>query len=83
MTRYPSRIEVHPDSQNQGIGTAVLRQVLHEAGQADKAVSLHVFEINPARGFYERLGFRALSAQDGRILMKATPQRGLEDSPLG
>lgn len=80
---YVTRIEVHPDAQNQGIGTAVLRQILQEAGEVGKAVSLHVFGINPARRLYERLGFRPLSGHDGRILMKAIPQRGQGESPGG
>lgn len=77
-----TRIEVHPDSQDQGIGTAVMRQVLLEAGEAGKAVSLHVITINPGRRLYRRLGFKIVNESETRILMKAT--RGLgRDRPRG
>lgn len=71
---YVTRIEVHPDWQNRGIGAAVMRDVLQQAKEEGRAVSLHVFEINPARKLYQSLGFVAFEQDEGRILMKATPK---------
>ncbi len=71
---YVTRIEVRPDRQGQGIGTAVLQRLLDQAHEAGKAVSLHVFEINPARELYRRLGFTTSSERDGRLFMRAAPQ---------
>lgn len=71
---YVTRIEVRPDWQNRGIGTAVMRNVLQQARDEDKTVSLHVFEINPARRLYRRLGFVTAEQHDDRILMKAIPK---------
>jgi GNAT superfamily N-acetyltransferase len=71
---YVTRIEVHPDRQNRGVGAAVMRVVLQQAKEEGKAVSLHVFEINPARGFYQSLGFVDFDQHEGRTLMKATPE---------
>lgn len=68
---YVTRIEVHPDWQNRGIGTAVVRQVLKQAREEAKTVSLHVREINPARRLYRRLGFITSDQFEDRILMKA------------
>lgn len=70
---YVTRIEVHPDWQNRGIGTAVLRRVLQQTREEGKTVSLHVFEINPARRLYHRLGFVTSDQHEGRILMQAGP----------
>ena len=73
---YVTRIGIRPDRQGQGIGTTVLRRLLEQAHEAGKAVSLHVFEINPAREPYRSLGFTTSSERDGRILMRATPLLG-------
>lgn len=70
---YITRIEIRPDRQGQGIGTAVLQRLLDQAHEAGKAVSLHVFESNPARKLYRRLGFTVTSGDSGRLLMTATP----------
>ena len=71
---YVTRIEIHPDQQNRGIGTAVLRRVLAKAAKANRTVSLHVFGINPALELYRRLGFAAVTEEGDRILMRASPR---------
>ena len=71
---YVTRIEIRPDRQGQGIGTAVLRRLLEQAHEAGKAVSLHVLERNPARELYRRLGFTVRGEADGRISMRADPR---------
>src|SRR5262245_13076129 len=43
--------------QRQGIGSHVLRMLIGEAAEANKAVSLGVVKINPVRSLYERFGF--------------------------
>jgi ribosomal protein S18 acetylase RimI-like enzyme len=42
----------------QGIGSALLRELLDEARASATAVTLHVEPFNPARKLYERFGFR-------------------------
>lgn len=44
-------------SRGQGIGGAVLADILAAAKAAAKGVSIHVEKHNPARRLYERLGF--------------------------
>ncbi len=73
---YVTRIEIHPDQQNRGIGTAVLRRVPAEAAKANQTVALHIFGINPALELYRRLGFAAVTEEGDRILMRASPQEG-------
>jgi GNAT superfamily N-acetyltransferase len=50
-------IEILPAYQLAGIGTAVIRQILSQAMDQGLPVALRVLKVNPARVFYERLGF--------------------------
>jgi ribosomal protein S18 acetylase RimI-like enzyme len=55
---FLATIELHPDWQQRGIGSAILRDVLADAARKGKPVALQVFKVNaPARRLYERLGF--------------------------
>lgn len=45
-----------PEYQNQGIGTAILQDVIEK--HADKEIRLQYFKQNPVGRLYERLGFR-------------------------
>ncbi|WP_322025847.1 GNAT family N-acetyltransferase [Burkholderia sp. BCC1977] len=59
------QIQILPSRQGQGIGEAVLRELLVDAAREHVPVSLSVLHGNPARRLYERLGFRLLSETDG------------------
>ena len=50
-------ISLVPWLRGQGIGGAILADVLDAAAAAGQSVSLHVERHNPARRLYERLGF--------------------------
>ena len=51
---YVSRIEVRPEAQGHGVGTAVMDGLIREG----RTIRLRVFKNNVrARRFYERLGF--------------------------
>ena len=49
-------IALAPAFRGRGIGTALLRSLMAEAGA--RTLSIHVEANNPARRLYERLGFR-------------------------
>jgi ribosomal protein S18 acetylase RimI-like enzyme len=49
-------IQILPQFQRQGLGSAIIMAVLQRA--ADRPVWLRVLKVNPARALYERLGFR-------------------------
>ena len=55
---FLANIQLFPECQNRGIGTAVVRQLLAEARTRGVPVRLQVLKTNPgARRLYERLGF--------------------------
>lgn len=72
---YLGRIELLPHRQGRGIGSAVVADVVANADARDKAVSLHLFDVNRARRLYERLGFKVVG-EDGRRLHMRRPLPG-------
>lgn len=52
------QIQLLPQLQRGGLGTALVRDVIAEARKAGVTVELDVLKMNPARRLYERLGFR-------------------------
>ncbi len=70
-TFYISRIEVIPEMQNRGVGTALIQHVLERAWQSGAtAVELHVLELNRVRNLYERLGFRVVAEEPPKLRMR-------------
>jgi ribosomal protein S18 acetylase RimI-like enzyme len=62
IERWPSQhriidIAFLPAHRGNGLGEALLRDLLDEAAAAGKAVSIHVEKFNPAMRLYRRLGF--------------------------
>jgi ribosomal protein S18 acetylase RimI-like enzyme len=56
---YLAEIEILPEWQGRGIGSAVVRSLMREAASRQKPLTLRVLHVNqPARTLYERLGFR-------------------------
>jgi len=55
---YIHELQVLPEHQGQGIGTAVVERVIEEAAARGVSVTLSVVPANPrAKQLYERLGF--------------------------
>jgi ribosomal protein S18 acetylase RimI-like enzyme len=50
-------IQIMPEYQRQGLGTAVLQDVLADANRQGLPITLWVMKVNPARELYKRLGF--------------------------
>jgi ribosomal protein S18 acetylase RimI-like enzyme len=57
-----------------GVGGALLREVLTEARAAGKAVRIHVERNNPALRLYHRLGFNEIEDQGVYYLMEWRPE---------
>ncbi len=51
-------LELNPEAQGKGIGTAILKAIQQRASMRGIPVTLQVLKVNPARALYERLGFR-------------------------
>ncbi|MFI5697431.1 GNAT family N-acetyltransferase [Kribbella sp. NPDC051586] len=70
ISRTPEAVElngvqIHPDAQNRGIGTAIITALQSEATARDVPLQLHVERDNPnARRLYDRLGF-VKTGEDG------------------
>ena len=78
LERWPTQhriidIALLPDYRGQGFGAAMMQDVMDEARDAGKDVSIHVEKQNPAKRLYERLGFEAVEDKGVYDLMKWLP----------
>ncbi|QYM77920.1 GNAT family N-acetyltransferase [Horticoccus luteus] len=58
---FLANIQIAPAHQSRGLGAAVVRTVQDEAAACGLPLCLQVLKVNPARRFYERLGFTVTS----------------------
>lgn len=70
-------IALMPECRNQGLGAALLRDLLDEAGERGLPVRIHVESFNPALRLYRRLGFQPVEDKGVYQLMEWRP----DDSP--
>ena len=66
LERWPSQhrlidIALLPKMQRQGLGVAMILDLMDEAKTAGKALSLHVEKFNPAKDLYLSIGFEVLA----------------------
>ena len=64
------RILLLPEFQNQGLGSAVVSEILEAARRSRRSVRLQVFRGNPARRLYQRLGFSVVGESDTHVMME-------------
>ena len=57
-------IALLPREQKRGVGTSILTNLVSEADESRRSMSLHVEPNNPALRLYKRLGFRVEEAGD-------------------
>jgi GNAT superfamily N-acetyltransferase len=69
-------IALLPESRGDGIGAAMIGDLLEWADALGKSISLHVEPNNPVRAFYLRLGFVAAGAEGGYVAMQRQPRGG-------
>lgn len=72
-TLFLAQLFVDAAFQRQGIGTAVINQLIGEAARVDQAVTLGVVKTNPALRLYERLGFQVTHEDDRKFYMRRKP----------
>lgn len=78
VERCPKHIQLEqiyllPEYQQMGIGTALLNNLMLEASQSKMPVHLRVMAVNPAKRFYERLGFVVTEATTEFLFMEKAP----------
>jgi ribosomal protein S18 acetylase RimI-like enzyme len=66
-------IALLPQHRGQGLGTALMQDLLDEAAKAGKALSIHVEKFNPAQRLYERLGLVRVGETGAYDLMRWEP----------
>lgn len=63
-----NNIQILPEFQGQGLGTAIIQDILRNAGS--KPVRLRVLRGNPAKRLYERLDFKVIRESEERFWME-------------
>jgi GNAT superfamily N-acetyltransferase len=66
-------ITVLPQHRNAGIGTLLIRDLLTEAEQTGKRVSIWVEQFNPSQTLFHRLGFSKIQEDGYNSLMQWRP----------
>lgn len=70
---YIHELQVLPEYQGRGVGTAVVRMVVERAAGLGRDVTLSVVRANPrAKQLYERLGFRVTGVEEPCFRMRKT-----------
>jgi ribosomal protein S18 acetylase RimI-like enzyme len=67
-------IALLPDQRRKGVGSALLRDLLVEADEDRKRVTIHVERFNPALRLYERLGFAVAEDKGVYLLLERQPR---------
>lgn len=71
---FLANVQIDPDFQSRGLGTAVVRSVLHAATALGLPVRLQVLRVNAgARRLYERLEFSVYDETPTHSLMRWQP----------
>lgn len=70
---FLNQLILHPDFQNRGIGSRLLKDLMGRAVREGKAVTLQTLLQNTAKGFYEKKGFRVTGRSDIHWLMRWEP----------
>ncbi len=71
-TLFLGNLQILPEEQGHGLGTAIINTILAQAYDAGISVSLQVLKVNPARHLYERLGFVVSGETTTHYLMSST-----------
>lgn len=68
---YLALIEILPEFQGRGLGTAVIQNLIHQAQQTGKTFTLHVLKTNPdAQKLYKRLGLKVIAEEEFKLKMQ-------------
>ena len=65
-------IQIHPNYQNQGIGTKILLDLIEQCSRKKVEFRLRVLKLNPSVTLYQRLGFKVLGENEHQYFMVYT-----------
>jgi len=63
-------ITLLPDHRNRGAGSFLLRQIVAEAKEANKPVTIYVETFNPSLRLFQRLGFTPIQQEGFHLLLQ-------------
>lgn len=78
---FLARVMLAPAWQGRGIASTLIRELQAEARAAGLPVTLQVWEENPARALYQRLGFKVTGAREFRVQMAWEAPRKVSRQP--
>ncbi|WP_395361116.1 GNAT family N-acetyltransferase [Streptomyces sp. YH02] len=76
---YLEHLYLDPEVQGRGLGTAVLRELLAQADEAELPVRLQVLQGSAARRLYEREGFTCAYEDPVDVLLVREPRAAAAD----
>lgn len=59
-----------PERRRAGVGTALIQELLAEAGKSGKTVQIDVETCNPSLRLFERFGFSKIAEEDFNLLLE-------------
>lgn len=73
---YIGGIQILPEFQGKGIGTALFTELIEESEQTGVPITLEVHDVNQsAINFYKKLGFKESGKEENKMVMKFTPEK--------
>jgi ribosomal protein S18 acetylase RimI-like enzyme len=78
VERFATHIQLEqiyllPEYQRLGIGSALIHSLIRESCQSQLPIRLRVIAINPAKKFYEKIGFLVTEVTSEFFLMEKVP----------
>ena len=64
------QLQIDPGQQGKGLGRNILTQILREASETGRIVTLSVLKTNKAQNLYTRLGFRIVGEDEHSYFME-------------
>ncbi|WP_241489246.1 GNAT family N-acetyltransferase [Chryseobacterium indologenes] len=71
------QLQIDPELQGRGLGRKILRDILDEASETGKKVSLSVLKTNKAQNLYSALGFKIVGEDEHSYFMEFSGDKKL------